>query len=462
MSGIAEVLHLRGHLISGSDQIESETVRRLQSLGIRVMIGHQAAHVQGVDVVVVSSAVSPSNPEWEEARRLRIPVLPRAEMLGEIMRGKIGIAVAGTHGKTTTTSMLGTVLTAAGMDPTLVIGGRVDALGGNAKSGASPYMVAEADESDGSFLHLPATFGIVTNIDDDHLEHFGGMDALDEAFLKFVGKLPYYGFASVCGEDPGIKRCLGRFSKAVKTYGWDASHDFSAKLISQEGLRSRFSVAQKKKNQAAVLGEVELCVPGGHNVMNALATIPVALMGLEVPFESIAKGLSHFRGVKRRFEIKAELNREDALKRMAVIDDYGHHPAEVQATLSAARAFWGKNRIVTVFQPHRYSRMQRCFESFIQSFQGSDACWIADIYPAGESPIEGIHSEKFVQELKKAFPQKECHYGGPLGQVYAKLVKFLRPGDLVLCMGAGSITKLADELAASLKAEFAKPRESFD
>ncbi|NDD92314.1 UDP-N-acetylmuramate--L-alanine ligase [bacterium] len=332
MSGIAQVFKNQGFSVTGSDIADSETIRRLSQIGIVCNLGHCAENLGVADVVVVSSAVRADNPELIEARRRRIPVIPRAEMLGELMRGKLGIAIAGTHGKTTTTSMMATVLTAASWDPTMVIGGKVDSLGGNAKLGQGKYVVAEADESDGSFLHLPFTYAVITNIDDDHLDHYGSVDAIEEAFIEFVGKAPFYGLTAVCGEDAGVRRCLPKFTKPFLTYGFSRDFDYSAESVVCDGLQSRFIV---RHHRDGVLGEINLRVPGRHNVLNSLAVVAVC-RNLGMSFEAIAHGLSQYHGVKRRFEVRWQ---EDVSSRV-IVDDYGHHPTEIEATLLAARQFW--------------------------------------------------------------------------------------------------------------------------
>jgi UDP-N-acetylmuramate--alanine ligase len=442
MSGIAEVFLNQGYRVSGSDMAESESTRRLRELGARIAIGHQAEQVHGASVVVISSAIRPTNPELVEARRLRIPVIPRAEMLGELMRGKVGVAVAGTHGKTTTTSMLATVLTAAGLDPTLVIGGRVDSLGGvNAKLGQGTFVVAEADESDGSFLHLPATYGVITNIDNDHLDHFGSLTAVENAFVDFVTKLPFYGLAAVCGEDPGVRRCLSRFTKPVMTYGLSDDWDYRAREVRLRGMGSEFEVWARDQR----LGRVELQVPGRHNVMNALAAVAIG-MALDLDFAVIARALGEFRGVKRRFEIRW---RNDA-RQQVVVDDYGHHPTEIAATLAAARAYW-PGRIVTVFQPHRYTRTLHCHDGFLSAFHDGDVLILTDIYGAGEDPIEGVSAERLADDIRRAaLPNQEIEHAGDLERARAAVLSRLRDGDLVLCLGAGSITRLPDQLIAAL------------
>jgi UDP-N-acetylmuramate--alanine ligase len=443
MSGLAEVFLNQGYHVSGSDLHESEITRRLAQLGVRVIEGHRAENVANADVVVVSSAIRATNPEVLEAKRLGVPVIQRAEMLGELMRGRTGAAIAGSHGKTTTTSMLATVLTHAGLDPTLVIGGKVDSLGGNAKLGQGKYVVAEADESDGSFLHLPATFAVVTNIDNDHLDHFGNVEAIEDAFVNFIGKVPFYGAAAVCGDDPGVRRCMPRFTKPYFTYGLSKDWDFYADNVRGAGLGSVFEVYGKAErgNRHERLGEIKLGVPGRHNVLNALASVVIALQ-MEVPFAKITEGLAAFNGVRRRFEIKW---RGPDAKRL-IIDDYGHHPTEIVATLSSVRQFWN-SRVITVFQPHRYTRTQLCREGFLSAFGGSDIVLICDIYAGGEDPIEGVDARGLAEEIRgKAGKAQEILYVGGMEQARAEVMKRFSDGDLVICLGAGSITKLADQL----------------
>ena len=447
MSGIAEVFLNQGYPVSGSDLAESESTKRLSLMGAEVSIGrHCKENIKNASVVVVSSAVKATNPEVIEARRRHIPVIPRAEMLGELMRGKVGVAVAGSHGKTTTTSMLATILTVAGLDPTIVNGGKVDSLGGNAKLGQGQYVVAEADESDGSFIHLPATFGIVTNIDNDHMDHYGSLTAIEDAFVGLVGKLPFYGLAVVCGEDAGVKRCLSRWTKPFQTYGLTQEWDLYAQDIRYEGLNSFFKVCLKDGKASKLLGEIQLNIPGKHNVLNALACVLVSLR-LKIPFEVVAKGLSEFKGVKRRFEIRWQ----DRFKRQAIIDDYGHHPTEIAATLEAARAFW-PGRIISVFQPHRYSRTLHCREGFLSAFFQSDLVLITDIYAAGEDPIPGISAESLVLDIKKtAQPHQQVMYSGDLNSTCELLGELFSENDLLLCLGAGSITRLPDQVVTRLQ-----------
>lgn len=447
MGGLAEVFLNQGYRVSGSDLVESEMTRRMARLGVEITIGHFKENVKRAKVVVISSAIKPMNPEILEARRRRIPVIQRAEMLGELMRGKTGIAVAGTHGKTTTTSMLASVLTVAGLDPTLVIGGRVDSLGGGAKLGQGRCVVAEADESDGSFLHLPATYAIVTNIDNDHLDFFGNLSAIEGAFVNFVGKLPFYGVAAVCGEDPGVKKCIPRLSKPFLTYGFTKEWDVYADRIRSNGIGTEFEVFSRDHSSAppsdshGSLGTFSLHVPGRHNVLNSLAAIAVAIR-LGLPVESIRQGLRSFSGVRRRMEIRWQ----SAQRRRAIVDDYGHHPTEISATLAAVKTFW-TGRIITVFQPHRYSRTQLCKEGFLHAFRDSDIVFVTDIYPAGEDPIEGVTSEALARDIgRAALPSGRVAYVGNLISAEKAVLNEFSDGDLVLCLGAGSVTKIAENL----------------
>ncbi|MFN7685663.1 MAG: UDP-N-acetylmuramate--L-alanine ligase [Oligoflexia bacterium] len=442
MSGIAEVFLNQGFRVSGSDQSDSDTTRRLARLGVRLHLGHARENISGADVVVVSSAVRPDNPEIIEAREKRIPVIRRAEMLAELMRGKVGVAVAGTHGKTTTTSMLATVLSSAGWDPTLVIGGRVDSLGGNAKLGKSQFVVAEADESDGSFLQLPATYAIITNIDNDHLDHYGSTAAIDQAFSAFVAHLPFYGLAAVCGEDPGVARIRDHFVKPAVTYGFSDRFDYWADRIQTSGLFSRFEVFQRDQGR---LGQVELSIPGRHNILNALAVVAISV-GMGLSFEEIARGLAQFKGVKRRFEIRWE----DTVSRRVIVDDYGHHPTEIAATLAAARQYW-PGRILVAFQPHRFSRTLNCLDGFRTAFDLADRVFLTDIYAAGEAPLDGVDSHWLAREVAHhSRTQVRIDAHGDLLETERAILSEFQSGDLLLCMGAGSITRLPGQLISRL------------
>jgi len=448
MSGIAEVFLTQGYPVSGTDQNDSDTVRRLRSLGARITLGHTPEAVRGASVVIISSAVRPDNPEVVEARRLRIPIIPRAEMLGELMRGRTGIAVAGTHGKTTTTSLLSMILTDAGLDPTLVIGGKVDLLGGNAKLGQGSLLVAEADESDGSFLHLPATFGIITNIDNDHLDHYQSLQAIEEAFVQFVGKLPFYGLAVVCGEDAGVQRILSRLTKPACTYGFAEDWDLIAKNVESENGGSSFEVWRRATPGSAHerLGLMKISVPGRHNVLNSLAATAIALR-LGVEFEAIVRGIARYAGVKRRFELRWE----DKSANQRIIDDYGHHPTEIAATLAAARSIWS-GKITCVFQPHRYTRTLHCREGFLSAFHHADRVFLTDIYSAGEAPIEGVTAERLVDDIKKvSHPGQQVEHQSDLAALAGRLAGEFANNELIICMGAGSITRLPDQLIAEIQ-----------
>lgn len=441
MSGIAEVFCLRGFSVSGSDSQESDTTKRLSQIGISIHVGHKSEYVDGASVVVVSSAVRPQNPEILEAKKRNIPVIPRAEALGELMRGKTGIAVAGTHGKTTTTSLLSTVFTYAGLDPTCVIGGKVDALGGNAKSGSGEYMIAEADESDGSFLQLPATYSIITNIDNDHLDHYGSLEKIDSAFVQFVGHLPFYGLALVCGDDIGVQRVLSEFKKPFMTYGFLETNDYQITNYSAEEFGTNLNIEHKQKK----LAKVSLPTLGKHNALNALAVFALShQMGLAI--DVIVKGLESFSGVKRRFETRYKDNERN----IKIIDDYGHHPTEVRATLSAAKQLKSQKRIITVFQPHRFSRTQSCIEEFSSSFSDTDTLIVADIYPAGEQPIAGIDGDFFIKKIQ-ASKHKPKNIFGPfdLEKCAKKVQSLIQDDDVIICLGAGTITKLPQMLIDS-------------
>ena len=443
MSGIAEVFLNQGYRVSGSDLADTDTTRRLEGLGAGINRNHAAANVTGASVVVVSSAIRPDNPELLEARRRRIPVIRRAEMLGELMRGKTGVAVAGTHGKTTTTSMLATVLSSAELDPTMVVGGKVDSLGGNAKLGHGEYVVAEADESDGSFLHLPAMYGIITNIDNDHLDHFGSLLAVEDAFVDFVAKLPFYGFAAVCADDPGVRRCLSRFTKPVVTYGFAPDCNFCAMDVVNDKTCTEFSVQLHGRR----LGRIRINVPGRHNVLNALAVVAIC-NGLGLPFEKISAGLAAYSGVRRRFDIRYK----NDITRRAVIDDYGHHPTEIAVTLDAARDYW-PGRIIAVFQPHRYSRTLHCHDGFLTAFKNCDLLFVCDVYSAGEEPIEGVTAQNLATDIRAAACScnTNINYSGSLEETLSAVIKIMKDGDLVLCLGAGSITRLPQNLVQALE-----------
>ncbi|HEU4401032.1 MAG TPA: UDP-N-acetylmuramate--L-alanine ligase [Candidatus Polarisedimenticolia bacterium] len=438
MSGIAEVLINLGYEVSGSDLEEGATVQRLRGLGGRVTRGHAASNVGDCDVVVVSSAVRPDNPEVLEARRRQIPVIPRAEMLAELMRLKYGIAIAGSHGKTSTTSMVAQVLSGAGLDPTILIGGRLEVLGSNAKLGRGDLLVAEADESDGSFLRLTPTIAVVTNIDAEHLDHYGSLTSLQQAFVDFLNKVPFYGVGIVCLDEARIQEIVPRLSRRVVTYGFSAQADLSAAAIELKEFHAGFDVLL----QGRKLGRVNLRVPGRHSVANALAAIAVGL-DLEVPFATIASELGGFRGADRRFQLKGETGG------VMVIDDYGHHPVEILATLAAAKKGWGR-RTVVVFQPHRYTRVQALLSEFARAFYDADVLAVTDIYPAGETPIQGVTAEAVARAIEE-HGHKDVTLVRDLKEVPGWLKGRVLEGDLVITWGAGSVYKAGDEFLRLLK-----------
>jgi len=439
MSGIAEVLLNQGYEVSGSDLRESEVTRRLASLGCEITYGHRKENVKDADVVVVSSAIRKGNPEVEAAEKRLIPVIPRAEMLAELMRMKRGIAIAGTHGKTTTTSLIATVLGAAGLDPTVVIGGKLNSLGSNAKLGQGEFLVAEADESDGSFLKLMPTIAVVTNIDPEHLDYYRkGIEEIKEAFLGFINRIPFYGLAVLCLDHPNVQSLIPRLKKRFTTYGLTTQADFRAKEISFDGLLTRFRVIQGQEE----VGELQLRMPGLHNVYNALATVATAFE-LDIPFRVIQDALRHFAGIQRRFQIKGEK------RGILIVDDYGHHPMEIQATLKAARTGWSR-RIVAVFQPHRFTRTQALFQDFLTAFYDADILILTEIYPAGEDRIEGVEAKALFEGIRE-YGHKDVTFVADKRQIVSHLLKVIEPGDLVITMGAGDIWQVADELVERLQ-----------
>ncbi len=438
MSGIAEVLINLGYQVTGSDLEAGPTVQRLKKLGGSIVRGHRPENVGDCDVVVTSSAIRPDNAEVAEARRRQIPVIPRAEMLAELMRIKYGIAIAGSHGKTSTTSMVAQVLSGAGLDPTIVIGGRLGVLGSSAKLGRGDLMVAEADESDGSFLRLCPTIALVTNIDAEHLDHYGALTALQDAFADFLNKVPFYGVGIVCLDDPGVQGILPRLTRRLVTYGFSAQADLSAAALELKEFHAAFDV----RLQGRRLGRVDLRVPGRHSVENALAAVAVGL-DLEIPFDTIAAELARFRGADRRFQLKGEA------RGIMVIDDYGHHPVEILATLSAAKKGWSR-RTVVVFQPHRYSRVRALLSDFARAFYDADVLAVTDIYPAGESPIEGIDAEAVARAIE-THGHKDVTLVRELEAVPAWLKERSREGDMVITLGAGSVHRAGDRFLRLLK-----------
>jgi UDP-N-acetylmuramate--alanine ligase len=440
MSGIAEVLANLGYEVSGSDLKESESTRRLAQMGCRISIGHRAENVAGAQVVVYSSAVRRQNPEVVAAKAAGIPVIPRAEMLAELMRLKFGIAVAGAHGKTTTTSMIAQMLSESGLDPTVVIGGRLDSLGSNAKLGQGEYLVAEADESDGSFLKLSPSIAVVTNIDPEHLDHYtGGIEEIKETFLSFINKIPFYGAAILCLENEHLQALLPRVEKRTITYGLSPQADLCARDIMLERFDSRFEVLRGGE----LLGRIELAMPGEHNVRNCLAAVAVGLE-LGVDFGRIREALHHFKGVQRRFQPRGEIGG------VLVIDDYGHHPAEVRATLAAARRGFNR-RLLVAFQPHRYTRTRDLLADFATSFYDADHLVVTDIYAAGEDPIPGIDSAGLVDALREHGHKSVVHVPQK-DRVAEHLISRVSPGDMVVTLGAGDIWTAGRDLLAHLEA----------
>jgi UDP-N-acetylmuramate--alanine ligase len=440
MSGIAEIMSNLGYRVTGSDQRRNEAIERLERLGAKVFIGHEASHVEGAHVIVYSSAVSRDNIEVQVARQRGIPVIPRAEMLAELMRLKYGIAVAGTHGKTTTTSMIGAVLAEGRLDPTIVVGGRITSLGSNARLGQGEYLVAEADESDGSFLKLAPTIAVVTTVDAEHLDHYETLDAIRDAFVTFVNKVPFYGAAVLCLDQPNIQLLIPRIDRRIVTYGLESGADLVARRLHLSGLTSRFEVFQRGTS----LGECTLQVPGRHNVLNALAAIAVAL-DLEIPFLTIQKALAGFAGVQRRFQVIGQAGN------VTVVDDYGHHPVEIRATLAAAKAGFDR-RVVVVFQPHRYTRTLHLYQEFLTSFNQADALVMMDIYPAGEPPIEGVSAADLAEAIRAHGHRDVTYLGRDRAGVIDHVIDISRAGDLVITLGAGDVSQLGPELLRRLEA----------
>jgi len=440
MCGIAEVLANMGYRVSGSDMNDTEITRHLAQIGCTVTQGHRADHLGEADVVVVSSAIKGYNPEIEAARARQIPVIPRAEMLGELMRMKYGIAVAGAHGKTTTTTMIHTVLMAAGLDPTAVIGGRVNSLGlANARWGKSDYLVAEADESDGSFLTLSPTLAVVTNIDAEHLDHYGTYDNVKKAFADFCNRVPFFGESALCLDNPGVQDILPNLTKRFSTFGLSAAATYRARNVRHDGMTTRF-VAWRRAEE---LGEVELPMPGAHNVLNALGVLVVADF-LKIPFATYARAIASFEGVARRFTVRGEVGG------ITVVDDFGHHPAEVKATLAGARSAFHGRRVVAAFQPHRFTRTRDQLAEFARAFHDADRIVICDIFAAGERPIDGVSSEVLARMVREA-GHPDVAYVPRREDVAGALADKARPGDLLITLGAGNIQLSCNEVIELLE-----------
>jgi len=449
MSGIAEVMHNMGYSVQGSDMAESYVIEGLRSRGIKVMIGQQAENVEGAAVIVTSTAIKRGNPEVERAYELRIPVVRRAEMLAELMRLKSTVAVAGTHGKTTTTSMIAAVLDAGGIDPTVINGGIINSYGSNARLGASEWMVVEADESDGSFLRLDGTIAVVTNIDPEHLDHYGSFDAVKSAFIEFVENVPFYGAALLCLDHPEVQAILPRIrDRRVVTYGFSAQADVRGELVTPVPGGNRFDVVIRNRDGSLRRIEgVELPMPGRHNVQNALAAIGVGLeMGIDDA--TIQQGFARFGGVKRRFTKVGEVALDGGS--VTVIDDYGHHPVEIRAVLAAARE-GVKGRVIAVVQPHRYSRLGNLMDEFQQAFNDADIVYVTPVYAAGEAPVEGVDSAALVAGLRQRGHRAANEIASAPALAEA-LAKEIQPGDMVVCLGAGDITKWAAGLADGVTA----------
>jgi UDP-N-acetylmuramate--alanine ligase len=448
MSGLAEILRTLDFDVSGSDLRPNENTRRLEQLGVRVSFGHAADNVRGADVVVYSSAITPANPEMARARALEIPIIPRAEMLAELMRVRYAVTIAGSHGKTTTTSLVATVLRAAGLDPTVVVGGKVNALGSNARLGEGDLFVAEADESDGSFLRLTPTIAVVTNIDPEHLDHYGTHDAVKAAFVEHANRVPFYGLCVLCIDHPSVQEILPRIDRRHVTYGISRQADYRAKNVRYEGLATHFDAYRRSDS----LGTFVVHMPGAHNVLNSLAAVAVA-DELEVPLDVTREAIAGFHGVQRRFTVVGQPTIERDGKRgdVMVIDDYGHHPAEIEATLDAAQRGFDR-RVVVAFQPHRYTRTKLLFDEFTRAFNKADVLFVTDVYPAGEKPIDGATGDALAEAIR-AHGHHAVTYVRDKKQVSRALLEVVEPGDIVIALGAGDINASARELVSLLSAD---------
>lgn len=445
MSGIAEVLVNLDYKVSGSDIASSPVVDRLLASGVEVVIGHHVDNIRNSDVVVVSSAIDQTNPEVNGALQAGIPVIPRAEMLGELMRFQPGIAVAGTHGKTTTTSLVAAILTAGELDPTFVVGGLINSAGANAKLGQGDYLVAEADESDASFLNLKPEMAVVTNIDEDHMVTYqGDLATLKKTFVAFLQNLPFYGLAVLCEDDENVRSIRDQIHKPVVTYGFSESAEFRAYDVKQDGSRMHFKVARPMREKDL---QIELALPGNHNVLNALAAIAIA-SHLDVSDEAITMGLKGFQGIGRRFQVYGDAILND--KQVTLVDDYAHHPVEVAATLSAARGCWPDRRLLAIFQPHRYSRTYDLFDDFVQVLADQQDLLLCEVYPAGEQPISSATGKSLCQAIR-ARGASQPVYLADLEDLYSTLQPIVAEGDVLLTMGAGSIGRAAKQLFADLK-----------
>jgi UDP-N-acetylmuramate--alanine ligase len=437
MSGIAEVLINQGYEVSGSDKVRTSITKHLEQLGARIHFEHAPENIENAQLVITSSAIKPDNMEVVAARQRMIPVIPRAEMLAELMRMKYGIAIAGTHGKTTTTSLIATVLAGGELDPTVIIGGRLKDIGGHAKMGQSEFLVAEADESDGSFLRLSPTITVVTTLDEEHMDFYHTLDNIKKTFLEFINKVPFYGSAILCLDDPNIQSLIPSVKKRHITYGLTTQADYTARNIVIEGLNTYFTVYHHGRE----LGRILSGALGQHNVLNTLAAVAVG-MELNLDFDTVAASLKDFEGVQRRFEV---VEKTDEL---ILVDDYGHHPAEIRATLRTAKEAWPDRRLIVVFQPHRYSRTQSLMKEFWSAFNDADHLLVTDIYSAGEPPIEGVDAFQIAEGIRE-FGHKEVEHIGN-DQVSDRISRIVKPGDVVMTLGAGDVWKLGRNLLATL------------
>ncbi|MBS0359348.1 MAG: UDP-N-acetylmuramate--L-alanine ligase [Proteobacteria bacterium] len=445
MSGIAEVLLTEGYQVTGSDLNDTAVTQHLKKLGAEIKIGHKAEHVENADVVVLSTAIQTNNPEVIAAKNLHIPIVPRAAMLAELMRFRYGIAVAGTHGKTTTTSLVTSILAEGNLDPTFVIGGKLNSAGCNARLGSGQYLVAEADESDASFLHLLPMVSIITNIDADHMETYGGdLSCLHQTFVKFIHNLPFYGLAVVCLDDPVIRKILPEISRPVMTYGFSEDADVKIMNYRQDGIKTYFEVQHPRLKKPL---SITLNLAGRHNALNSLAAIIVGLE-LNVSEAAITKALSQFAGVGRRFQMYGEYKISEGS--FLVVDDYGHHPREISSTVQAVREAWPDKRLVLVFQPHRYSRTQSLFEDFSEVLSETDLLMLLEIYPAGEEPIAGIDSRALCRSIRQR-GKVEPIYISDHKEFASTLLNVIKPGDIVLTQGAGSIGSLVSQWCNTLE-----------
>ncbi len=442
MSGIAEVLINQGYEVTGSDLARSPVTAHLEKIGAKIYFGHRSENIQDAQVVVASTAVKPDNVEVDAARKLMVPVIPRAEMLAELMRMKHGIAIAGTHGKTTTTSLIATVLAEGKLDPTVIIGGKLKSIGSHAKLGKSEFIVAEADESDGACMRLSPAIAVVTTLDKEHMDFYGTMENLKNAFLDFLNRIPFYGVAVLCLDDHNIQSLIPKLEKRYVTYGLVSQADFTARNISADGLRTSFDVYLQGKK----LGRVQSAIHGRHNILNSLAAVAVG-MEMNLDFEVVAEALKGFTGVHRRFEIIHES------ASLIMVDDYGHHPTEIEVTLRTAKEIWPDRKLVAVFQPHRYSRTKLLLKEFCSAFNDADHLVVTGIHPGGEDPIEGVNGSQIAEGVKN-FGHKSVAYFEDKKDAYGHLLKIVQPGDAVITLGAGNVWELGRDFLANLPERF--------